>query len=190
MNSTLRSDLVATALRWEQRFGNAPSITTVLSQYDAAMLIGMSQDEYSEAMAGAITAQKGYNFESKGERYQGKGNRPSGKPGSNVAWVPKATNYDWDHLIWILYAPATESWRLGSGTSAGTKLSFMQSSACRQQITGKANVCHYRVEANLLAQAERERQANRPRPMVRGTFSPVRAWRPAVVARLARTLGV
>ena len=26
--------------------------------------------------------------------------------------------------------------------------------------------------------------------MVRGTFSPARAWRPAVVARLARTLGV
>ena len=25
--------------------------------------------------------------------------------------------------------------------------------------------------------------------MVRGTFSPARAWRPAVVARLARTLG-
>jgi len=36
-----------------------------------------------------------------------------------------------------------------------------------------------------------ERNAgHRPGPVVRGTFSPARAWRPAVVARLARTLGI
>ncbi len=35
-----------------------------------------------------------------------------------------------------------------------------------------------------------ERQATRPGLAVRGTFSPARAWRPAAVARLARTLGV
>ena len=35
---------------------------------------------------------------------------------------------------------------------------------------------------------ERQRQATRPGLAVRGTFSPARAWRPAVVARLARTL--
>ena len=40
------------------------------------------------------------------------------------------------------------------------------------------------------AQAERQRQATRPGLAVRGTFSPARAWRPAVVARLARTLAV
>jgi len=39
------------------------------------------------------------------------------------------------------------------------------------------------------SQAERQRQATRPGLAVRGTFSPARAWRPAVVARLARTLG-
>ena len=33
-------------------------------------------------------------------------------------------------------------------------------------------------------------QATRPGLAVRCTFSPARAWRPAVVARLARTLGV
>lgn len=114
MNSALRADLIATALRWEQRFGNAPSITTVLSEYDAAMLVGMTEDEYSKAMARATTVQKGYDFKFNGERYQVKGNRPSGKPGSNVTWVPKATNYDWDHLIWILYDPTyriVEAWQ-------------------------------------------------------------------------------
>ena len=35
-----------------------------------------------------------------------------------------------------------------------------------------------------------KRQATRPGLAVRGTFSPARAWRPAVVARLARTLGL
>ena len=35
----------------------------------------------------------------------------------------------------------------------------------------------------------RQRQATRPGLAVRGTFSPDRAWRPTVVARLARTLG-
>ena len=46
-----------------------------------------------------------------------------------------------------------------------------------------------KTDAEFLAQAERQRQATRPGLAVRGTFSPARAWRPAVVARLARTLG-
>jgi len=114
MNSSLRAELVSTALSWEQRIGNAPSITTVLSEYDGAMLLGMTEDEYSRCMAGATTVQKGYDFKFDGQRYQVKGNRPSGKPGSTVTWVPKATNYDWDHLIWILYDPAyriVEAWQ-------------------------------------------------------------------------------
>jgi hypothetical protein len=40
----------------------------------------------------------------------------------------------------------------------------------------------------VFAQAERQRQATRPGLAVRGTFSPVRAWRPTVGASLARTL--
>lgn len=36
-------------------------------------------------------------------RYQVKANRPSGKKGSKVTMVPKASNYEWDMLIWILY---------------------------------------------------------------------------------------
>ena len=55
---TLRGKLVDIALEWQDRFGVAPSITSAISEYDAAMLIGM---------------------------------------------VPKASNYEWDKLIWILY---------------------------------------------------------------------------------------
>jgi hypothetical protein len=103
MNTALRQRLIDTALVWEARFGNAPLITPVLSEYDAAMLLGMSEELYSAAMVGATSVQKGYDFKHQGRRYQVKGNRPSGKPGSFVTWVPKATNYDWDSLVWILY---------------------------------------------------------------------------------------
>ena len=48
----------------------------------------------------------------------------------------------------------------------------------------------HRAPPNPIAQAERQRQATRPGLAVRGTFSPARAWRPTVVARLAFTLGV
>ena len=46
---------------------------------------------------------KGADFVFNHQRYQVKANRPSGKPGSKVTMVPKATNYLWDKLIWILY---------------------------------------------------------------------------------------
>ena len=51
----LRQQLVDTALQWEARFGNAPLITTVLSEYDAAMLIGMTEAAYSAAMRGVTS---------------------------------------------------------------------------------------------------------------------------------------
>ena len=101
--SSLRNRLVETALEWEARFGNAPQITTVISEYDAAMLIGLSEVEYSESMSGVSAVQKGFDFVHRGIRYQVKGNRPSGKPGSRVTLVPKATNYHWDILIWVHY---------------------------------------------------------------------------------------
>ncbi len=100
---TLRRQLVESALAWERAFGNAPAITTAVSEYDAATLVGLTPEFYSVAMQGMTTVQKGYDFKFNGMRYQVKGNRPSGKPGSFVTWVPKATNYDWDYLIWVLY---------------------------------------------------------------------------------------
>lgn len=103
MNSPLCQQLIDVTLEWETRFGNAPLITTVLSEHDAAMLVGMTEEEDSAAMAGVTAVQKGYDFRYQGGRYQVKGNRPSGKPGSFVTWVPKATNYEWDYLVWVLY---------------------------------------------------------------------------------------
>jgi len=104
----LRAQLVQAALAWERAFGNAPQITTVLSEFDAARLVGCSLDIYSKSMQGMTAVQKGHDFVFKHIKYQVKGNRPSGKPGSFVTWVPKATNYNWDFLIWILYDPKYE----------------------------------------------------------------------------------
>jgi hypothetical protein len=103
MTDELRNQLVQATLAWERAFGNAPLITTVLSEHDAARLVGCTADAYSRCMQGSTAVQKGHDFVFNGARYQVKGNRPSGKPGSMVTWVPKATNYDWDYLVWVLY---------------------------------------------------------------------------------------
>jgi len=100
---SLREELVDIALRWQNRFGVAPSITSAVSEYDAAMLVGMTESEYSQYMQDKTAVSKGADFVFNGIRYQVKGNRPSGKKGSKVTWVPKAKNYHWDKLIWILY---------------------------------------------------------------------------------------
>ena len=99
----LRDELAKIALQWQERFGVAPSITSAISEYDAAKLVGMSEDEYSEYMKDKTAVSKGADFVFQNIRYQVKANRPSGKKGSFVTMVPKASNYEWDRLIWILY---------------------------------------------------------------------------------------
>jgi hypothetical protein len=100
---TLRNKLVDIALEWQKCYGVAPSITSAISEYDAALLVGMTEREYSEYMKDKTAVSKGSDFVFNHQRYQVKANRPSGKPGSKVTKVAKATNYLWDKLIWILY---------------------------------------------------------------------------------------
>lgn len=99
----LRDKLVEVALEWQSKFGVSPSITSTVSEFDAAMLVGMSESEYSEYMKDKTAVSKGVDFVFNNIRYQIKANRPSGKPGSFVTLVSKASNYLWDKLIWILY---------------------------------------------------------------------------------------
>lgn len=82
--SDLRRRLVAVALEGERAFANAPSVTTAVSEYDAAMLIGLSEAHYSQSMQGSTSVQKGYDFRLEGFRYQVEGNRPSGKPSRRI----------------------------------------------------------------------------------------------------------
>jgi hypothetical protein len=99
----IREQLVNIALNWQDKFSVAPSITSSISEYDAALIVGMTETEYSKSVQGQTAVQKGYDFIYKGLRYQVKANRPSGKQGSKVTIVPKAKNYEWDILIWLLY---------------------------------------------------------------------------------------
>ena len=99
----LRDRLVAAALEWQDHFGVAPSITSAISEYDAALLVGHSAESFGLECADRTAVTKGSDFSYRGLRYQVKANRPSGKPGSFVTLVAKAANYDWDRLIWILY---------------------------------------------------------------------------------------
>ncbi|MBL8708457.1 MAG: hypothetical protein JNL25_04635 [Rhodospirillaceae bacterium] len=99
----IRAELVDVALRWEARFSVMPAITSQVSEYDAAIMLGMSPDDYIIAMKGRTAVARGYDFEYNQRRYQIKANRPSGKKGSKVTLVGKANNFDWDRLVWILY---------------------------------------------------------------------------------------
>jgi hypothetical protein len=99
----LRDRLVAVTLEWERVFGVAPSITSVVSEYDAACLVGHTDESYGKACVGRTAVTRGCDFIFNGLRYQVKANRPSGKSGSFVTLVGKASNYYWDRLIWILY---------------------------------------------------------------------------------------
>ena len=99
----LRSRLVEVALQWQDRFGVAPAITSAVSELDAALLIGMSSDEYCSDCAERTAVTEGWDFKFGEFRYQVKANRPSGRTGSPVTLVAKAHNYDWDKLIWMLY---------------------------------------------------------------------------------------
>lgn len=103
MSSELRKRLVSVALEWQERYGVAPAITSVLSEYDAALLVGCTESDYCIGADLRTAVTRGHDFVFKGARYQIKANRPSGKPGSPVTLVSKPTNYGWDHLIWILY---------------------------------------------------------------------------------------
>jgi len=98
-----RQKLVEAALEWQEKYGVAPQITSSLSEYDAAMIVGMTDQAYSAFMQDKTAVSKGSDFIFKEIRYQVKANRPSGKPGSKVTLVAKAANKDWDKLIWVIY---------------------------------------------------------------------------------------
>jgi hypothetical protein len=100
---TIRDRLVEIAMEWESRFGVAPQITSSISEYDAARLVGCSEAEYCAQTTNRSAVSRGFDFVFDGSRYQVKANRPSGKPGSFVTLVAQARNYEWDYLIWLLY---------------------------------------------------------------------------------------
>ena len=99
----LRDKLVEIALEWQRIFGVAPSITSTVSEYDAALLVGCPEREYSKFMQSRTAVSRGYDFIHNNIRYQVKAVRPSGKPGSKITNAGKASNLDWDKLIWIRY---------------------------------------------------------------------------------------
>lgn len=129
----LRDDLVKITLEWERKFGVAPGITGSVSEYDAAMLVGMSEKEYSDCMQGMTAVHKGFDFLFKGVRYQIKACRPSGKPGSEVTRVPSVSNYEFDKFIWILYNKEYEIQEAWEWDIKDFKATF----ALKQRITPK-----------------------------------------------------
>ena len=103
----LRTRLVQVSLEWESQLGVAPAITTAISELDAALMVGMSEEVYCSDGQLRTAVSKDTDFVCDGIRYQVTANRPSGKKGSPVTWVSQKTEkkkpFAWDRLIWILY---------------------------------------------------------------------------------------
>jgi len=105
--SNLRKRLVEATLEWERHFGVAPHITSAISEFDAAMLVGMPEDAYCADGKTRTAVTKDTDFIWNGIRYQVSANRPSGKKGSPVTWVARKHEekrpFGWDRFIWLLY---------------------------------------------------------------------------------------
>jgi hypothetical protein len=62
---TLRDRLVQTALEWEKRFGFFPGqagITTAVSEYDSAMMLGHDEAGYISSVEGRSSVGRGHDF--------------------------------------------------------------------------------------------------------------------------------
>jgi len=104
---TIRDQLVQIVLKWENMFGFFPGqagITAAVSEYDAAMMLGLNEAEYITSITGRGPVGRGHDFVFENKRIQVKANRPSGRPGDAV-WNagPKVKTDGWDILIYILY---------------------------------------------------------------------------------------
>jgi len=101
----LRERLVKLALDWQAHLGVAPSVTSAISELDAAILLSGGVSCLDKGRS-AVT--KGVDFVFKKTRYQVKANRPSGREGSKPTKVSKPREINWDALVWICYTETYE----------------------------------------------------------------------------------
>ncbi len=97
-----RADLVRIALAWQDAFGVAPDITRALSELDAALLVGMTEDEYCADGEFRTAVTRGEDFALRGIRCQVTANRPSGKKGSKVTRVTLKRKFERNRHIGLL----------------------------------------------------------------------------------------
>ena len=102
---SLRDQLVNSTLEWREKYGNAPTITQSISEYDAARLIGMSEEEYSER---TIDSRRRFNFIYKKKRYQVHGTRQFSQLPESVAIEKKTIKYGCNYFIRVLYNKSYE----------------------------------------------------------------------------------
>ena len=77
----LRRRLVEIALQWQECFGVAPAITSVVSELDAARLVGMPDDEYCAGGADRTFVTKRLRFQIQGLPIPSKGQSPERQAG-------------------------------------------------------------------------------------------------------------
>ncbi len=66
----IRARLVDIALEWEKEFSVIPRITSEISEFDAAVLIGCNEEQYATIKKGVTAVTKGFDFVYNEKRYQ------------------------------------------------------------------------------------------------------------------------
>ena len=102
---SLRDHLVKSTLEWREKYGSAPHITSTISEYDAARLIGMSEEEYAQR---TIDSRRRFNFIYKKKRYQVHGTRQFSQLPESVAIEKKTIKYGCNYFIRVLYNKSYE----------------------------------------------------------------------------------
>jgi len=134
--SNLVPRLVEVALRWQKRFGVAPAVTSALSELDAALLVGMSEDEYCSDCASRTAVTRGYDFTHRAHRYQVKANRPSGGRARSSRWWAGRTTTSETNWSGSSTTAATPSRRRGNGNEYRRRFETV---GCRQPTCGRAD---------------------------------------------------
>ena len=57
-----KDSLVNEALKWESKFTVMPQVTSAISEYDAALLVGHTDETYAEEMKKQTPVTKGRDF--------------------------------------------------------------------------------------------------------------------------------
>ena len=97
-------------------------------------LVGHSPESFSVDCVGRTAVTRGVDFCHGGLRYQVKANRPSGGSGSFPSKVSKASNYDWDRLIWCAMTKNSGLRKPGSGQSVNIEGNWAEFGTCGQSI--------------------------------------------------------
>lgn len=102
----LRDQLVSVVLEWQEKYGVSPVNLAVLAALDAALQVGMSDEDYAGQMLERTqSSSQNADFVMNKQRYIVKAYRQNLKLMNKVRYIARPQHMEWDVLIFITYDP-------------------------------------------------------------------------------------